>query len=60
MTTQTQAEIWLYAPLKCDVCGRFIPLADFDVGHAVRRLICPDSHFSREEYETLCADHREA
>lgn len=39
---------------KCDDCGRFIALADFDHG-ASRKLLTPDSHFSREEYETLCS-----
>lgn len=37
----------------CDECGRFIAFDDFDNG-AVRELLTPDSHFSREEYETLC------
>src|SRR4051794_17409470 len=32
---------------RCDVCGRFVALADFDNG-AVRRLVYPDSEFSRE------------
>lgn len=41
---------------RCDVCGRFIALCDFDHG-AVRTLVTPDSHFTREEYETLCIQH---
>ena len=39
---------------RCDVCGQFIALADFERG-AIRKLLTPDSHFSRETYETLCA-----
>lgn len=45
---------------KCDVCGRFISFKDFEKGKAERRLLTPDSHLSREEYETLCAEHKEA
>lgn len=37
---------------RCDVCGRFIPYKDFDIG-AVRRIIDPDC----EIYETLCVKH---
>jgi hypothetical protein len=40
---------------RCDVCGRFIAFADFDKG-AIRRLVYPDSEFTRETYETLCRD----
>jgi hypothetical protein len=39
---------------RCDDCGQFIPFSDFEDGHASRKLLTPDSHFSREEYETLC------
>ena len=38
---------------RCDNCGKFIAYADFGNG-AARRLVTPDSEFSREEYETLC------
>jgi hypothetical protein len=41
---------------RCDVCGRFIPLNDFERG-AVRLLIYPDSEFTQETWETLCAKH---
>lgn len=41
---------------KCDACGKFIKLYDFGHG-AARRLVTPDSHYSREEYETLCISH---
>lgn len=43
---------------RCDVCGRFISMEDFDEGYAVRRLVYPDSHLTCEEYETLCAKHK--
>jgi hypothetical protein len=43
---------------RCDVCGRFIALEDFDRG-AVRRLLTPDSHYTRETYETLCIEHKD-
>ena len=43
---------------RCDVCGKFIPLYDFDYEGAIRRLITPDySDRSREEWETLCREH---
>lgn len=41
---------------RCDVCGRFIALADFDKG-AVRNLVYPDSELTRETWETLCLKH---
>ena len=41
---------------RCDVCGRFIALADFEAG-ATRHQLTPDSHFTRETYETLCKKH---
>lgn len=41
---------------RCDECGKFIPMSDFDDG-AVRRLIYPDSYLTRETYETLCRTH---
>lgn len=44
---------------RCDVCGKFIAISDFDTG-AIRRLLTPDSHRSREEWETLCAKHAAA
>ena len=45
---------------RCDVCGRFILLLDIAEGLAVRRLVTPDSHHSKEEYRTLCRDHKDA
>lgn len=41
---------------RCDVCGKFIAIGDFDNG-AVRRFMFPDSEFTRETYETLCREH---
>ncbi len=37
---------------KCDICGKLIPLKDFETNKAVRNLIYPDSHRSAEEWET--------
>jgi hypothetical protein len=44
--------------LRCDACGRFISYESLQEGYAVRRLLYPDSHFTSEEYETLCAKHK--
>lgn len=44
-------EIWN----RCDSCGRFISYKDFATGKAVRKLITPDSKYSKEEYSTLCS-----
>lgn len=41
---------------RCDVCGRFIAMKEFDKG-ALRQLVTPDSEFTREEWETLCIEH---
>ena len=41
-------------PLKCDGCGRFVSYASLENKKSSRRLLTPDSHFTREEYETLC------
>ena len=41
-------------PLRCDVCGRYVR-ADGSDG-ATRRMVSCDSHYSSEDYETLCAD----
>jgi hypothetical protein len=42
---------------RCDCCGRFISMKDFETNAATRHMITPDSHFSRETYETLCKKH---
>jgi hypothetical protein len=41
---------------RCDECGRFVALSDFEHG-AIRRLVYPDSHRTVETYETLCKHH---
>jgi hypothetical protein len=41
---------------RCDVCGKFISMDDFDHG-AVRELKTPSSDWSMEEFETLCKEH---
>lgn len=42
---------------RCDLCGRFIAMYEFDEGKAIRYMTKPDSDYSCEEYETLCSDH---
>ena len=46
--------------LACDECGKFIPWRDLYQGEATRRLLTPSSHFTCEEYETLCRRHATA
>ena len=41
---------------RCDVCGRFIAIKDFQSG-ARRELVTPDTSFTSETFETLCKDH---
>lgn len=38
---------------RCDRCGRFIGLNEFVAGTAVRVLLTPDSHYSKETYDTF-------
>ena len=42
---------------RCDICGQFISIKDFESGLAIRQLLTPDSDYSSEEYETLCYKH---
>ena len=44
-------------PLKCDVCGQFIPYSDLRSGEASCEMVFPDSEMSVETYETLCFKH---
>ena len=44
---------------RCDVCGQFIPINDFGNGQAIRRLLTPDSEYTKETYETLCKRHKD-
>jgi len=41
---------------RCDDCGRFISLSDLEDKVASRKLLTPDSEFTKEEYITLCAE----
>jgi hypothetical protein len=43
--------------LRCDICGRIIGFTDLMAGRAHRALLTPDSEFSAETFETLCAKH---
>jgi len=38
---------------RCDVCGRFIALKEFEEGTAMRNLLTPDSYLTNEEWETI-------
>jgi len=44
---------------RCDVCGKFISFESFDAKEnpAIRRMLTPDSEFTKEEWETLCPEH---
>jgi hypothetical protein len=42
---------------RCDDCGKFISYCDLENGKASHRLVTPDSAYTREEWETLCARH---
>ncbi len=39
---------------SCDICGRFIPVKDLELGLAIVRLVAVDSDYSIEEHETVC------
>ena len=51
-----KADLWN----RCDVCGRFIRIRDFDTGKAkaVRKMDTPDSAYGTESYTTLCRKHK--
>jgi hypothetical protein len=40
---------------RCDWCGHFISLADFESGKATRKMLSHDTSFSAETYENRCA-----
>lgn len=40
--------------IKCDACGRFIPIIDIDLGRASHKMITPDSGYTSESYESIC------
>ena len=41
---------------RCDACGKFIAMGDFDKG-AVRHMLTPDAYGTHETWETLCIKH---
>lgn len=41
---------------RCDVCGQFIAMSDFNKG-ARRKLVYPASELTSETWETLCVKH---
>jgi len=42
---------------RCQVCGRFFPMADIESGKATHKMITPDSDWSYEQWESLCVKH---
>lgn len=40
---------------RCDYCGQFIAMIEFEKGRAKRTMLTPDSEFTAETYETICA-----
>ena len=40
---------------RCDCCGKFIPFKDFEDETAMREMVTPDTYFTSETYQTLCA-----
>lgn len=40
--------------IKCDYCGKFIPIDDLAAGDAIHQCILPDSEFSVETFESQC------
>lgn len=42
---------------RCNACGKYISMRDFASGAAMRKMITPDSEFTKEEFETLCRHH---
>lgn len=39
---------------KCDACGCFISYKDLSEGVAEHKLLTPDSHYTSEQWLTLC------
>jgi len=39
---------------KCDFCGHFISYQDLENDESKHSMITPDSHYSIEEWETIC------
>ena len=52
MSGTMKKEVW---PPKCDECGKFVAYADLESGAALHTMHMPDSEFSAETWETLCA-----
>lgn len=40
--------------VRCDHCGKFISFESLMDGTALHVMRTPDSHYSSEEYESLC------
>lgn len=39
---------------RCVECGKFVSYKDFETGKAKREMITPDSHYTVEQFETIC------
>jgi len=44
--------------IKCDECGQFIDVQDLIDGKALHHFVLPDSEFSFETFESICAKCR--
>ena len=42
------------APLRCDICGRFVSYGALEDGRAIHRMVFPESEYSFETFETIC------
>lgn len=41
---------------KCDYCGRYIAIHDFETDSAIRHLISEDTSYSSEDWEVCCKE----
>ncbi len=45
--------------LACSWCGRFVSFRDLESGKAYTYMSTPDSHYSQEDWETVCRKCKE-
>jgi hypothetical protein len=41
--------------IRCDSCGKFIPINDLMHGLATHTMVLPDSEYSAETFESECS-----